>query len=54
MTSSSLDAFRKCAIPGCMWRVLVDPVCYQHGGKKTAQYVCGSDGEILRERFMPK
>ena len=49
-----LDAFRRCAIPGCDWRILGDKVCYQHGGKRTPQYVCGTEGEILRERFMPK
>ena len=50
----SLDEFRKCGIPGCVWRVLGDRVCYQHGGRKAPQYVCDSEGAIVDTRFMPR
>ena len=51
---SYLDAFRKCAISGCLWRILGDKVCYQHGGRRHPQYVSDSDGAIIRTRFMPR
>jgi hypothetical protein len=55
-----LDRFRRCAVPGCNWRVELRggysaDRCYQHGGPGFAQYETSSDGiDILRVRFAPR
>jgi hypothetical protein len=50
---NSLDAFRSCEVPGCVWRVkLPASRCQSHGGPAGPQYAETSDGEIIDWRYI--
>lgn len=50
---NSLDAFRSCEVPGCIWNVKLPATrCAHHGGPKSAQYATTSDGELLDWKYI--
>lgn len=47
----SLDSFRRCEVPGCIWRVLEPHTrCTDHGGEGGPEYAESDEGDILSAR----
>lgn len=49
----TLDDFRLCEVPGCIWHVL-EPArrCSEHGGPKGPEVAFADDGALLDARHM--
>jgi hypothetical protein len=53
--STNLDAFVKCEVGGCDWRILLGyRRCYQHRGPGGPQYKTDTDGAVVATKFMPR
>lgn len=56
MWMRSLDAFSRCACPGCEWCVIpepdTEPRCADHGGGPCPQYLPDPEGAFLAVRYI--